>query len=127
MQEMYRCLKPGGILVAVVPFLQPFHGYPDHYYNMTSSGLKNLVTQHSFIVRETYVPQSGIPIWTLTWFLNSYIRGLPQETASAFTNMTISDLLNNPTHYFDDDFVRCLSPSAVEELASTNLVIAEKI
>ena len=41
-EELYRCLKPGGIVLAVVPFLQPFHGYPNHFYNMTSNGLKNL-------------------------------------------------------------------------------------
>jgi hypothetical protein len=25
-----------------VPFLQPLHGYPHHYYNMTGEGLRNL-------------------------------------------------------------------------------------
>lgn len=44
-KQMTRVFKPGGTLYAVVPFLQPFYGYADHYYNMTSSGLKNLFSE----------------------------------------------------------------------------------
>ena len=41
-QEIIRVLKPGGKLFCCVPFLQPFHGYPNHYYNMSHVGLANL-------------------------------------------------------------------------------------
>jgi SAM-dependent methyltransferase len=41
-QEIARVLKPGGELICAVPFLQPYHGYPHHYYNMTHQGLTNL-------------------------------------------------------------------------------------
>jgi SAM-dependent methyltransferase len=40
--EIVRVLKPGGELVCSVPFLQPLHGYPHHYYNMTPQGLRAL-------------------------------------------------------------------------------------
>ena len=40
--EMMRVLKPGGEIMCAVPFLSPVHGYPDHYYNMTANGLRNL-------------------------------------------------------------------------------------
>lgn len=36
--EMYRVLRPGGQLFAATPFLQVFHGYPDHYQNFTLTG-----------------------------------------------------------------------------------------
>jgi len=35
-REIARVLKPGGELYCVAPLLQPVHGYPHHYYNMTS-------------------------------------------------------------------------------------------
>jgi len=41
-REIARVLKPGGELMCCVPFLQPLHGYPHHYYNMTHQGLRNL-------------------------------------------------------------------------------------
>ena len=40
--ELARVVRPGGKVYASAPFLQPYHGYPHHYYNMTASGLENL-------------------------------------------------------------------------------------
>src|SRR5581483_8249906 len=40
--EIARVLKPGGKLICAVPFLQPEHGYPHHYYNMAPQGLRAL-------------------------------------------------------------------------------------
>lgn len=40
--EILRELKPGGEIICCVSFLQPFHGYPHYYYNMTAQGLKNI-------------------------------------------------------------------------------------
>ena len=45
--EIVRVLKRGGELECSVPFLQPLHGYPHHYYNMTSQGLRHFSTQPS--------------------------------------------------------------------------------
>jgi len=124
-QEINRVLKPGGILYVAVPFLQPFHGYPDHYYNMTSSGLKNLFSG-KFEIIECSVPLAGLPIWCLSWFLNSYIRGLPEPVADRFKKMQVSELLNDPKEYLDKDFVKQLSPKANEELACVNYLLGKK-
>ncbi len=123
--EIVRVLKPGGILYAIVPFLQPFHGYPDHYYNMTSSGLKNLFSKKLQII-ECTVPPGGLPIWCLSWFLNSYIRGLPEPAAAEFKKMRVSQLLSYPPECLEKDFVKQLSTEANEELACTNSLIAKK-
>jgi SAM-dependent methyltransferase len=124
-RELARVLKPGGVLFAIVPFLQPFHGYPDHYYNMTSSGLKNLFDDR-LTITECGVPQTGLPIFTLAWFLNSYLAGLDHDTAARFAELKVKDLTADPPSYFDRDIVRNLSAAANEELASTNYVLAEK-
>jgi hypothetical protein len=118
-------LKPGGILLAAVPFLQPFHGYPDHYYNMSSSGLKNLF-RTDLTILECNVPPTGLPIYSLTWFLNSYLRGLDPDTAARFAEMKVKDLTSDPASYLDSEIVQRLSPAANEELACTNYLVAEK-
>jgi SAM-dependent methyltransferase len=123
-KEITRVLKPGGTLYAAVPFLQPFHGYPDHYYNMTSSGLKNLFSELEAL--ECTVELPGLPIAALTWFLNSYVRGLPQPIAEQFKEMKIGDLLAHPDSYLNQDFVTSLHPKTNEELASCNYLIARK-
>ena len=37
-QEFYRVLKEGGKVLSVVPFMQAYHGYPNHYQNFTLTG-----------------------------------------------------------------------------------------
>jgi SAM-dependent methyltransferase len=125
-EEIIRVLKKGGLLVAVVPFLQPYHGYPDHYYNMTSNGLKNLFKE-KILIKECFVPQSGLPIWALTWFLQLYLSGLPDETAEQFRKMKIEDLLQDAKKYLDMPFVKELDSQTNETLACTNYLIGQKI
>ncbi len=123
--ELVRVLKPGGTLFAVVPFLQPFHGYPDHYFNMTASGLRHLF-DGALEIESVDVPAPGAPVFALSWMLNSYARGLPPDVASRFARMTVRDLMADPATFADDDIVRLLAADAVSELAATNALIARK-
>jgi SAM-dependent methyltransferase len=41
-KEMYRTLKPGGEILAYVPFLVPFHAAPHDYHRWTFEGAKAL-------------------------------------------------------------------------------------
>lgn len=49
-REMARVLRPGRFLYAATPFLQPFHGYPDHFQNFTLSGHRRLFERAGFEV-----------------------------------------------------------------------------
>ena len=40
-----RVVRPGGRIYVAVAFLQPYHGYPHHYYNMTLQGLEQLFAE----------------------------------------------------------------------------------
>lgn len=46
--EMHRVLRPGGKAFAATPFLQSFHGYPDHYQNFTPTGHRRLFERAGF-------------------------------------------------------------------------------
>ena len=123
--EIARVLRPGGTVYAVVPFLQPYHGFPHHYYNMTRQGLENLFAPW-FAIEESRTPEFGLPIWTLTWFLNSYLTGLPPAIAESFKKMKVEDLLGSGADHVHRDYVEQLSPAVTTELACVNYVVATR-
>ena len=116
-RELVRVLKPGGDLFVAVPFLQPFHGYPDHYYNMTSSGLRALF-EGSIQVGFCGVEPWGHPIHLLPWFLQTYLAGLPPDIADRFRRLTVEDLATTaPTELLRRDIAASLADEAVKTLA----------
>lgn len=48
-QEIYRVLKPGGQVFCLTAFNQHIHGYPDHYFNMTDSGLRRIFSEYEIL------------------------------------------------------------------------------
>ena len=124
-KEIARVLKPNGQLYCVAPLLCPYHGYPDHFYNMTKSGLKNLFETNMTIEKQD-VLDSGHPIYSLTWILNSWCNGLSPKTRETFLDMSVSELLSDPASYLNNSFVRELSLDKKFELAATIAVWAKK-
>ena len=124
-RELMRVLKPGGTLIADVPFLQPVHAYPNHYYNMTSEGLQSLFREWGEIV-SAEVPHYGRPIYTLSWFLQRYADGLPPEVRERFLRMSVSDLLAPADRQAAADYVAALPPAVNTELASVTSIVVRK-
>ena len=124
-KEISRVLKPGGKLVCSVPFLQPFHGYPHHYFNMTSEGIKTLFDKYLKIERQLVDP-SIYPIFALNWFLNSWANGLPDIEKEKFMNMSIRDICKDPFQQLNQDYVKLLPEEKNFELASGTILIARK-
>jgi len=124
-REIARVLKPGGQLMCCVPFLQPLHGYPHHYYNMTHQGLENLFSDY-LAIDHMMVHDSVLPIWSLTWMLQSWADGLEGETRDGFLQMRVADLLDSPGAYLDRPFVTDLPEEKNFELASATVLFAHK-
>lgn len=54
-EEMLRVLKPGGRVYACTPFLQNYHGYPNHFQNFTLTGHCALFEDRGFRIIESGV------------------------------------------------------------------------
>lgn len=124
-KEISRVLKPGGDLICAVPFLQPFHAYPHHYYNMTQEGLKNLFKDF-LAIDDVKVYGSLLPIGTLSWIVRSWANGLTGKAKEEFLNLKISELLEDSPKYYDRSFVKELSEDKNRELACGNVLFAHK-
>jgi SAM-dependent methyltransferase len=125
-REIVRVLKPGGVLFCAAPFLQPRHGYPHHYYNMTREGLINLFS--GLTIKETDVPDYFHPMAAITWILRCYTSGLSPDLRQQFMTMKIQDILRlfPPGNPWDHPLIRALSPEMRETIACGTFIRAEK-
>jgi SAM-dependent methyltransferase len=125
--ELMRVLKPGAMLYCCIPFLQPEHGYPHHYFNATRSGLRELFAGKAQVL-EHFVPRSGEPIWTLHWFLSWYAERLPAAEKKKFLDLKMADILSGPPEaLLEMPWVRGLSDDGRWRLASTTAAILQKL
>ena len=115
-EEIVRVLKPGGELICTVPFLQPVHAYPNHFYNMTAQGLQNLFADQ-LTIKGTSVHGDLRPLYSVRWILNSWALGLSGRTRRKFERMRVGDLMGDPTKLVDMPFVTELSDEKNRELA----------
>lgn len=79
-QEMYRVLRPGGQLFAATPFLQMFHGYPNHYQNFTLVGHERLFIRAGFCIVSAGVCTG--PTFALLDVVANYSRYMPTRILS---------------------------------------------
>jgi len=123
--ELLRVVKPGGEIFCCVPFLAPYHGYPHHYYNMTAQGLVNLFGDQ-ITVDSVQVIDSILPIWSLTWILQSWAGGLEGKNREEFLDMRVSDFMKPAQSFLGNGFVRALSYEKNIELAAGCLLQAHR-
>ncbi len=119
--ELQRVLKPGGRLFCAVPFLQPRHGYPHHYYNMTAQGIVNLFP--CLCVDSVSVPPLLHPMEALKWMLYAYAQGLPDGPRKQFEELRIKDVLKQSAQ---GNTLRQLNPDTMSTLAGGHLLVAHK-
>jgi SAM-dependent methyltransferase len=123
--EIKRVLKRGGKLICCVPFLQPYHGYPNHYFNMTQQGLKSLF-EDQIAIQSHFVFYSMLPIWSLTWIVKSWANGLTDDARQEFLKVPLQEFLANPLSLLDRSWVKGLSEEKNFELASATLLIGKR-
>lgn len=97
--EMYRVLRPSGRAFIATPFLQPYHGYPDHFQNFTLSGHRRLFERAGFRIREAGTCVG--PVFALRDLFLNLVRSVLPGGAVGRWLARLSALLTLPFLYLD--------------------------
>lgn len=124
-REISRVLKPGGELYCSIPFLQPYHGYPHHYFNATHQGIRRLF-EDDLEIENVNSDGAGHPIFTLHWLLRSWVHGLPEADKKRFKSMSVGEILGSEPDAFLSHSIANLNRQALMELACSFEMTAKK-
>ena len=125
--ELMRVLKPGGKLHAVTPYIAQVHGFPNHFFNPTPSGLSALFEGQ---IKDTsitvpYASHALIALWEL---LRVYAHFYRPEFKDKFLDTTIRQFLEKDRNRLPlTEFGTFLSDDIHHYVAGNYLIRGTKI
>ena len=124
-QEIQRVLKPGGTAICTVPFVCAEHGFPDHFFNMTRSGLPSLF--EGMTLEQHFIKGDGAAINGIQQLLSVFYGNLPEPHRTTFAEMKVGEIVNTPlADLVARDFSVHLPEEARWKLAAHTTVVLRK-
>ncbi len=123
--EIARVLKPGGKLLCSMPFLQPLHGYPHHYFNATHQGLQRLF-EDKLEIEKISVPYGLHPVFALQWIIQRWANSLSGDAKQQFLDTSINEFMVDPVTLMDKAYAIQLPEAQQFELACGTMIEARK-
>jgi len=91
-REVRRVLCDGGSFYIDTAFMQGYHGFPGHYFNMTSQACETFLVD-DFILDHSVIPPSGSPIYQIENSLRRLLDALPRDEAARLSSLSVRDFL----------------------------------
>ena len=91
--EVRRVLKEGGRFRIDTAFMQAYHGYPSHFFNMTAQAVETYLVD-DFILEACVIPDSGSPLHTVSEVVTRFLDELPKEIADRLMGAKLCDVLS---------------------------------
>lgn len=96
-REIYRVLKPGGIVHIDVPFIQGFHADPSDYWRFTREGLRLLCKSFEELEAGVHIG----PTCGLVWVAREWADSCSSNRIVSNLLLTMVALLTAPFKYLD--------------------------
>lgn len=126
-KEVKRVLKPGGIFNIDNSYMQPYHGFPGNYFNMTPQANETHLVD-DFILIQSEIPESGTPLMTLSMIIDRFLANLSKKQKEKLLSTTLEELLNivKSDLSSNNDLMKHFSEYEKRSMAATHLVVAKK-
>lgn len=119
--EIYRTLKPGGLVYAEANFVYPYHGYPYHYFNISIQGFQEIFAR--FKELKTGVAPYQMPGFAMDFVLATYLDIFRPKTPQEHELVQgLQRALQHPLHDYD----RKIVPSEAYRGAAGDFYIGAK-
>ena len=126
--EIQRVTKPGGKIIVDSAFLQPLHGYPSHFFNMTHLALRKLFDAVEIESLEPAMYQH--PWFSLSWILDRVLVDLAPEQRALVAGLSVQEFYEEMNKYCRSEPNRLadirLPKHRIEELAAGFTLIGYK-
>lgn len=124
--EVRRVLAPGGRFYIDTAFMQGYHGFPCHYFNMTPQAVETFLVD-DFHLEHSSIPVSGTPAIGIENSLRRFIDALPKSERDRLVQLPVEELLgelSDPSRrtFFHGEMTEHVRRS----LAASSCVIARK-
>lgn len=126
-KEVKRVLAPGGVVRTDNSFLQPYHGFPGHYFAMTPQANETYLAD-DFSLIDSSIPESGTPLMSLSMVIERFLINLSRIQKEKVMKMTLENFLKKlkadltSSNKLMEDF----SEYEKRSMAATHVVTAKK-
>ncbi len=90
--EVRRVLKEGGELYIDTAFMQTYHGFPSHYFNMTPQAIETFLVD-DFHLLGSVLPRNGSVVSSLPNLLGRLLSALPAARAERIRDMKVGEFI----------------------------------
>jgi SAM-dependent methyltransferase len=126
-KEVKRVTAPGGRYLIDTAFLQSYHSFPAHYFNMTPLAAESFLVD-DFVLEDSHVPGSATPLHTFLDLSERFLGALPKEKRLEVERLPLRDLLevlkNNAL--FREHLLEEFSEYSKRSLAASFVIAARK-
>ncbi len=126
-KEVKRVIAPGGRCLIDTAFLQSYHGFPAHYFNMTPLAAESFLVD-DFILEDSHVPGSATPVQAFLDLSERFLAALPKEKRLGVERLALRDLIEvlKGDALFRDEMLREFSEYSNRSLAASFVIAARK-
>lgn len=126
-KEVKRVTAPAGLYLIDTAFLQSYHGFPAHYFNLTPLAAESFLVD-DFLLEDSHVPGSATLVQTFLDLSERFLAALPKERRLAVERLALRDLLDvlKNDALFRDQLLQEFSEYSNRCLAASFVIAARK-